>query len=57
MIVFDENVGQYWINLFQSKNYTCLSIRDKFGGIADKEIIKMISNMECVFVTEDKDFV
>ncbi len=56
MIVFDENVEQHWIELFSRKGYSYLSIRDSYKGLADEEIIKIISQNSCVLITEDKDF-
>jgi hypothetical protein len=39
MIVFDENIEEYWINLIQSKGYNYFSIRKEKAGITDYEVI------------------
>ena len=56
MIIFDENVEDYWIQLIQSKGYQTLSIRENFPGISDKEVIEIVKQHKGLLVTEDKDF-
>ncbi len=43
MIIFDENVEEYWIRLFTNKGYAVFSIRDSLPGISDKEVIDELS--------------
>jgi predicted nuclease of predicted toxin-antitoxin system len=56
MIVCDENLAQYWLNLFRKKGFDILSIRDNFSGIPDEEVIQKVIELKAILVTEDKDF-
>ena len=39
MIIFDENVEQFWIDLIRSKGFDYLSIREHHQGISDLQVI------------------
>jgi predicted nuclease of predicted toxin-antitoxin system len=56
MIIFDENVEEYWIQLAQSKGYEYLSIRENYSGISDIEFIEIARKYKGLVITEDKDF-
>ncbi len=56
MIIADENLEQYWIDLLRAKHYEVLSIRDEKPGISDREIAELVSTKEGWLITEDKDF-
>ncbi len=56
MIVFDENVEEYWIQLIKTKGYEYLSIREKYQGVSDYKVIEIARNVKGLLVTEDKDF-
>lgn len=42
MIVFDENVEFYRINLFKKAGFLTLSIAKEFPGISDREVVKVV---------------
>ena len=46
MIVFDENIEQYWIDLIKKKGYPFISIRTQYQGISDKEVINIKSSFQ-----------
>jgi predicted nuclease of predicted toxin-antitoxin system len=56
MIIFDENVERYWINLIQSLGYPSISIAEKFPGISDRKVVEIVKSYEGLLITEDKDF-
>jgi predicted nuclease of predicted toxin-antitoxin system len=56
MIIFDENVERYWINLIRSLGYSSISIAEKFPGISDREVVEIVKLHEGLLITEDKDF-
>jgi predicted nuclease of predicted toxin-antitoxin system len=56
MIIFDENVEEYWIQLVKSKGYEYFSIREHFHGISDTEVIELVRKHKGLLITEDKDF-
>jgi predicted nuclease of predicted toxin-antitoxin system len=56
MIIADENLEHYWIELFRSKNWHVFSIRENHSGISDLEIIELAESRSGVLITEDKDF-
>ncbi len=56
MIIFDENVEQYWISLVRSKGLVCISIREDYQGISDIQVIDIVRQYHGILVTEDKDF-
>ena len=56
MIVADENIEQYWIELLRKNGYEVLSIREKHAGMADKAIVELVREKAGMLITEDKDF-
>ena len=56
MIIFDENVEQFWIDLIRSKGFDYLSIREHHQGISDLQVIEIVKQYQGILVTEDKDF-
>jgi len=56
MIIADENVERYWINLLRDSGFIVLSIQETYPGISDKEVIKKAETLQGVLLTEDKDF-
>ncbi len=56
MIIFDENIEEYWIQLFKNKGYEYFSIRENCAGISDKEVIEIVRKKKGILITEDKDF-
>lgn len=56
MIVFDENIEQYWIDLIANKGYDFISIRTQYQGISDNEVINITKAAKGILITEDKDF-
>jgi predicted nuclease of predicted toxin-antitoxin system len=56
MIIFDENVEDYWIRLVKSKGYKYFSIRENCPGISDNEVINIALKYKGLIITEDKDF-
>ena len=55
MIIIDENVEQYWIELLE-KNYEVLSISKQYPQLADIKIIELAKLHKGILITEDKDF-
>lgn len=43
MIIFDENIEQFWIKLAIENSLDFISIRDSYSGIPDIEVIKLAS--------------
>jgi predicted nuclease of predicted toxin-antitoxin system len=56
MIIADENVERYWIELLRNSGYTVYSIRENHPGTADTEIINIVKQKKGTLLTEDKDF-
>jgi predicted nuclease of predicted toxin-antitoxin system len=56
MIIFDENVEEYWIKLIMNQGYEYISIRHSFSGITDTEVINIVKEHKGLLITEDKDF-
>lgn len=56
MIIFDENIEEYWIKLIKTRGYEYFSIRENCSGISDKEVIEIARKQKGLIVTEDKDF-
>jgi predicted nuclease of predicted toxin-antitoxin system len=56
MIIADENVEKYWIDLLRSFRFQVYSIREEHPGISDTEIIGIVKNRKGILLTEDKDF-
>jgi predicted nuclease of predicted toxin-antitoxin system len=56
MIIFDENVEEYWIRLAKSQGYEYFSIRENCSGASDNEVISIALHRKGLIITEDKDF-
>jgi predicted nuclease of predicted toxin-antitoxin system len=56
MIIFDENIEEFWINLAKENLINFISIRDSYSGLTDIEVIELASKFNGLIVTEDKDF-
>ena len=56
MIIADENVEKYWIDLLRNLNYMVYSIREEHSGISDTEVISVVKGKKGILLTEDKDF-
>ena len=56
MIIADENVEQYWIELLQKNGYSVYSVRQNNPGISDTAIIAIVKEQKGILLTEDKDF-
>jgi predicted nuclease of predicted toxin-antitoxin system len=56
VIIIDENVETYWIELIRSKGYEILSIKESNSGISDKEVLEIARMNKGLLMTEDKDF-
>ena len=56
MIIFDENVEVYWVELIRSKGYETLSIKESLLGISDREVLEVARTHKGIVITEDKDF-
>ncbi|MBC7884890.1 MAG: DUF5615 family PIN-like protein [Saprospiraceae bacterium] len=56
MILYDENIEEYWINLSKKSGIDYISIRESNFGISDEEVILMALKNKALLITEDKDF-
>jgi predicted nuclease of predicted toxin-antitoxin system len=56
MIIADENVERYWIELLRTSGHTVYSIQENHAGTADSEIINIVRERKGILLTEDKDF-
>ena len=56
MILFDENIEEYWIQHAINSGIKFISIRDSAVGITDEEVILIALQNNALLVTEDKDF-
>lgn len=56
MIIADENLEQYWIELLRNKGFQVYSIQEKHPAISDLEIIHLVEKLTGIRITEDKDF-
>lgn len=56
MIIADENLEQYWIELLEAQGYVVYSIRKNQPGLADTGIIEFVKEKSGILLTEDKDF-
>jgi hypothetical protein len=43
MIVFDENIESYWINLIKGRGIEYISVREHYQGISDNAIIDFVN--------------
>lgn len=56
MIIADENVEAYWIELLRKSGFNVFSIRENNAGISDSAVIDIVKKLKGVLLTEDKDF-
>ncbi len=56
MIIADENLERYWIELLRSKQYEVLSIAESYPHITDLEVAALTQQHKGILITEDKDF-
>jgi predicted nuclease of predicted toxin-antitoxin system len=56
MIIIDENVEDYWINLLLDKGFEVLSIRKDYPQLPDRGVIEIAQDKKGILLTEDKDF-
>jgi predicted nuclease of predicted toxin-antitoxin system len=56
MIIADENVEDYWIDLLLQKGYEVLSIRRHAPQLPDRGVIEIARDKKGILLTEDKDF-
>ncbi|MCW5906512.1 MAG: DUF5615 family PIN-like protein [Chitinophagales bacterium] len=56
MIIADEILERYWIELLREKQYTVLSIAESFPQITDHEVAELALKHKGILITEDKDF-
>lgn len=56
MIIADENVERYWINLLRRMQYEVVSIAETSPGISDTEVVIIAKKHKGILITEDKDF-
>lgn len=54
MIIGDENIEQYWIDLLRSNQYNVYSLKEKHPGLSDTAIISLVKIIKGVLLTEDK---
>ena len=56
MIIADENLEQYWLELLRKKGFEVFSIRENYPGMDDIKIIEVAKKLKGILITEDKDF-
>jgi predicted nuclease of predicted toxin-antitoxin system len=56
MIIFDENIEEYWIQMIREKGYEYFSILENCPGISDRQVIEIVLKLHGLLITEDKDF-
>jgi len=56
MIILDENVEAYWIQLVKKNGHDYLSIGESHSGISDQEVVEIAKKYKGLLITEDKDF-
>ena len=56
MIIADENLEKYWIELLRSKQYEVLSVAESYTQITDSEVATLAQKHRGLLITEDKDF-
>lgn len=54
MIVIDENVEKYWIDLIRRKGHEVLAIVETTPGISDSQVLRVVQKNNDLLVTEDK---
>jgi predicted nuclease of predicted toxin-antitoxin system len=56
LILFDENIEEYWIQQCKKAAIDFISIRDHAFGISDLDVVLIALQNNALLVTEDKDF-
>lgn len=56
MVIADENLEQYWIELLRRKHFEVLSIAETYPQISDQEVANLAQQHKGILITEDKDF-
>lgn len=56
MIIADENIDFKLIRKLRLLDFDILSIKEKYKGISDFEIIKLAKESKGIIITEDSDF-
>lgn len=56
MIIADENVEKYWIDLLRKHEYQVISIAESYPRITDHEVAELARKNNGILITEDKDF-
>ena len=56
MIIVDENVERYFIELLRNKGLEIISVAEQYPSISDKEVIELVKKENATLITEDKDF-
>lgn len=56
MIVIDENVEQYWIDRIANLGFEYISVRHEHKGLSDIDVIGIVTKVNGLLITEDKDF-
>ena len=56
MIILDENIERYWIDLLRKNGYILISIAEDYPGIPDRQVIRIAQENDGILITEDKDF-
>ena len=55
-LVVDECVDFGVIRLLREKGVTVFSISEELSSIADKNVLEIANEMQCLLLTEDRDF-
>ncbi|MBN8651578.1 MAG: DUF5615 family PIN-like protein [Cytophagales bacterium] len=56
MIIADENLERYWIELLRKKHHQVLSIAETHPRLSDPEVAELAQQHKGILITEDKDF-
>lgn len=56
MIVLDENVDFYWVELLRKSGFETLYIAEVHAGISDLQVVNIAKRNKGLLITEDKDF-
>lgn len=55
-LICDENLPKDIINRIKELGYNLVSIKDKYEGVSDKEIVNIARDENAVIMTLDKDY-
>ncbi len=45
MIIADENLEKFWVELLRGKGYEVLWIAEEFRGVSDRFIVDLVRNI------------